>query len=280
LSASLEQYAQAVADGDARRHDEERIAEPGVLWVLDLVEGVPRNQHRHHDGLAGARGHLEGEAVEAWVGGLVRALEEIEQVGLAEALGALRQVDRRLDGFYLTEEQAAVATRPLPVVEQLSGRTRDARVARVPPSAHEAADLVDVVVLAQPVFGPLCAELELRALLLGLRDRNEIGAGASLLDDLVGDAVIVELEVLAGFDERRVDDRVLDDGFAHALPPKCWPDADRRHVPQAAGGMVVSLSDGGDRKERHASLRYLKDVNGVSTRASRRVRPARSSQAA
>jgi hypothetical protein len=74
--------------------------------------------------------------------------------------------------------------------------------------------------------------LQLRALLLGLRHRDEVGAGPALLDDLIGDAVVVELEVLARLDERRVDDRVLDDGFAHEGPPRsALLSRRRRHRP-------------------------------------------------
>ena len=175
-----QQHAQAVADGDARRHDEERVAEAGVLRVLDLVERVPGDEHRHDHRLAAARGHLEGHAVELGVGRLVGLAQPVGQVLLARALrDALGEVDRRLDRLDLAEEEAAVAVAPLPVLEQAARRARDARVVAPAPVADGRAHLVDVVVLAQPVVGPLGAELELLALLLGLRDGDEVGAGAA-----------------------------------------------------------------------------------------------------
>lgn len=60
--------------------------------------------------------------------------------------------------------------------------------------------------------------LQLRALLLGRRCRDEVGARPTLLDDLAGDAVVVGLEVVTGLGEGRVDDRVLDDDVAHPRP--------------------------------------------------------------
>ena len=60
------------------------------------------------------------------------------------------------------------------------------------------------------------SKIELLALLLGLGDGDEVGAEAPRLDDLVGDAVVVELEVARRLLEGRVDDRVLDDDLPHA----------------------------------------------------------------
>ena len=224
-----QQHAQAVADGDARRHDEERIAEPGVLRRLDLVERVPGDEHRHDHGLAAARGHLEGHAIELRVGRFVGLAQLVGQVLLARPRHALCEVDRRLDGLDLAEEEPAVAIAPLPVLQQAARRARDARVVAPAPVAHGGAHLVDVVVLPPPVVGPLGAELELLAFLLGLRHGDEVGAGAARFDDLVGDAVVGELEVLARLEERRVDDRVLDDELTHAAPSTvCRPRAPGR----------------------------------------------------
>ena len=59
-----QQDAQAIADGDAGRDDQEGIGKAVVLRLRELVEGVPCDQHRHHDGLAAAGGHLERDAGE------------------------------------------------------------------------------------------------------------------------------------------------------------------------------------------------------------------------
>ena len=56
---------------------------------------------------------------------------------------------------------------------------------------------------------------ELLALLLRLGDRDEVGAEPAPVDDLVGDAVVVEAEVPGRLVERRVEDRVLDDDVGH-----------------------------------------------------------------
>ena len=103
-----QQHAQAVADGDARRDDEERVAEAGVLRVVDLVERVPGDEHRHDHRLAAAGGHLEGHAVELGVGGLVGLAQLVGQVLLAGLADALGEVDRRLGRLDLAEEEAAV----------------------------------------------------------------------------------------------------------------------------------------------------------------------------
>ena len=55
----------------------------------------------------------------------------------------------------------------------------------------------------------------LRALLLRLGDRDEIGAGPAAVDDFVGDALVGEAEMARRLVERRVDDRVFDDDLAH-----------------------------------------------------------------
>ena len=124
----------------------------------------------------------------------------------------------RLDGLDLAEEEPPVTLGIAPVLQQPARRARNARIVALAPVRDGAAHLVDVVVLAQPIVGPLRAELELLALLLGLRDGDEVGARAARLDDLAGDPVVVELEVAARLGEGRVDHRILDDDFAQSSP--------------------------------------------------------------
>ena len=50
-----QQHAQAVADGDAGRDDQEGVGEAGVLRVGELVERLPGDEHGHDDGLAASR---------------------------------------------------------------------------------------------------------------------------------------------------------------------------------------------------------------------------------
>jgi hypothetical protein len=88
-------------------------------------------------------------------------------------------------------------------------------MAAAPPRADAPAHEVDNAVLFEAVGGPLGFELELRALLPGLRDRYEVGADAPLLDDLIRDALVVEPEVARRFVERRVEDGVLNGRVRH-----------------------------------------------------------------
>src|SRR5262245_21177759 len=95
---------------------------------------------------------------------------------------------------------------------QRAGGRGDARMAALAPQPDAAADVMDVVVLARllPV-----GEGALFGLLAGPRDGDEVAAGRALLDDLVGDAVVGELEVPPRPLEGRVGDRALDDDLAH-----------------------------------------------------------------
>ena len=66
-----QQHAQPVANRDPRRDDQKRVRIPGILRVGQFVQRLPRDEHRHHDRLAAARGHLQGDAVQQRVRGLV-----------------------------------------------------------------------------------------------------------------------------------------------------------------------------------------------------------------
>ena len=52
------EHPKPVADGDSRGDDEERIGEPAVLRVGDLVQSVPGDEHGHDDRLARPGRHL------------------------------------------------------------------------------------------------------------------------------------------------------------------------------------------------------------------------------
>ena len=62
-----QEHPQAVADRDAGSDDEERVREPGVLRIGELIEHVPGDKHGHHDGLARAGGHLHGQTEQAGI---------------------------------------------------------------------------------------------------------------------------------------------------------------------------------------------------------------------
>ena len=54
-----QQHAEPVPDRQARGDDQEPPGEPGVVRAGRLVQRLPGDQHRHHDGLAAAGGHLQ-----------------------------------------------------------------------------------------------------------------------------------------------------------------------------------------------------------------------------
>ena len=80
--------------------------------------------------------------------GLVLGLEPLAPVGVAvRAARDLGQEDRRLGRFALREDDAVLASRVGPVLEQLAGDRRDAGVLTVPaPLLDVAPDLVDQLV--------------------------------------------------------------------------------------------------------------------------------------
>jgi hypothetical protein len=173
---------------------------------------VPGDEHRHDERLARPRRHLERDALEARVLRLVRFAEPVLDPRVAVPRRDLAEVDRGLECFDLAEEEPSLAVGRPPVVEQPARNRRDARVVASAPQGDALADAVDELVRLDPLRDPVSGKRELRALLLRRRDRDEVRADPSRLDDLVRDPVLGEPEVARGLDERRVDDGVLDDG--------------------------------------------------------------------
>jgi hypothetical protein len=214
-----QQHAQAVANGDARGHDEEGVAEAGILRVGQLVERLPGDEHGHNDRLAQADRHLEGDAEEVGVGGGVGFAQLVLDPGVAYLGGDLGEVDGRLQGLHLAEEEPALTLGTGPVVKERLRYLGDADVTTLAPLLHAAAHLVYELVLLQAVLRPLGVEDELLPLLLGRRHGHEVGGDAPPLDDLVGDAVFGELEVARRLRERGVEDRVLYYHLGQSKPP-------------------------------------------------------------
>lgn len=194
------------------RDYEEGVAEAPVLRVRRLVQCVPRDEHRHDDGLAGAGGHLVRHAEQPRVGVLGEGSQLVLDPRVAQVLRCLGQVDRRLKRLDLAEEEATLSLDVCPVLEELAGRRRNTRPSQLSPSADPLPDLVDEPVLLDPVAGPL-VERELTALLLRLRDRHEVRGRPPAVDDLVGGPLVVEPEVPRRRGVRRVEDGVLDDNL-------------------------------------------------------------------
>ena len=148
------QHPQPITDGDAGRHQQEVVGVLGVVAVLAAVEVVVQHQAGHDHGLAGACGHLEGNAGQREFRVLhagLRGAKLVQHVGARVALvGHFIEPDGSLHGLALREEQTlmAGALRVLePVGQQL---TRDAAgdsgVAAAPPSAELVAQKVDQVI--------------------------------------------------------------------------------------------------------------------------------------
>src|SRR2546423_4887790 len=114
------------------------------------VDRVPRDNHSHDRGLAGAGGHLAREAKKAGIGFGVRVFDL-----LAEALGIdFCQPDERLGRFALTEEQLALAVLVAPMQQQALRLWSDAPLARwqLAPLIDMLADFIDEYVCGDAVF--------------------------------------------------------------------------------------------------------------------------------
>jgi hypothetical protein len=215
-----EEHPQPVPNGDPRADDQERVAEPTVLRVGELVQRLPRHEHPHHHRLARAPRHLQRDAEEVRVPArLVRLAQLVDDPGVAVLRRDLGNVDRGLQRLDLTEEELSVPLRVRPVVEEPRGGGRHARVVSAPPDLDLLANAVDELVLLQPILGPLGLERELRGLAAAVRNRHEIaGSAPRTVDDLPCDPAIAELEVARGLPEGGVDHRILDDDVGHGRP--------------------------------------------------------------
>ena len=71
--------AQAVLDRQAGRDDEKAAREVLAARAAHGVDRLPRDEHRHDGGLAGAGGELQREPHQFRIGVLVRAGEMVEQ---------------------------------------------------------------------------------------------------------------------------------------------------------------------------------------------------------
>ena len=140
-----------------------RLAKRASFGVITLLIGLPRDDHRHHDGLARAGGHLQRHARQPVVVQLVLGFEPAPVVGGAVAAGDLGEEDRRLRRLALAEQHRLVAVRRpgSPVGQQLAGVRGDAVPVAGTPPLDLAADVVDQRVL----LAPLARDVEVEGLL-------------------------------------------------------------------------------------------------------------------
>ena len=118
-----QQHAQAVADGDAGRDDEEARRRTGASWGLaSLLSVCQAMSIAMTTVLPRAGRHLEGDAEEA---GVVRRRSPrgaaLLDPGVAVLAGDLGEVDGRLERLDLAEEEPALAVGVGPVLEQARG---------------------------------------------------------------------------------------------------------------------------------------------------------------
>jgi hypothetical protein len=210
------EHPQPVADRDPGGDHEERVGEPAVLRVGDLVQGVPGDQHGHDDRLARSGRHLHRDAVEPRVGRVVGVAEPVLDPGVADLPSGLAQVDERFQGLDLAEEELVLPVGVGPVLQELPRDLGNPLVFPFPPVLDPFPDAVDLVIRLDAVLRPFRVKLELLALLPGCGDRDEVRTRAPGLHDLVGDPLVAEPEVPGRFAVGRVQDRVLDQGIRHA----------------------------------------------------------------
>ena len=216
-----QQHPQPVADGDARRHHQERVCKAPVLAVGQLVQRLPGDQHRHHQRFAAAGRHLERHAVQLRVGFLVGGLQSILYPAITKAPGYLGDVDGRFQSLDLAEKQPPFPFRVFPILQQSLADAGDVKVAALPPFADAGSDLVDGDVFLLAVACPL----RLKGQLLGGavargRDGHEIGTHPPLFHDLVGDALLGKFKMALRFVKRRIEDGVFDGYGWHLISIK------------------------------------------------------------
>ena len=197
-------FLQAVADGQVGNQQQEVPA----IAVLRL----PKDEHAHHEGLAGAGSELEGDPRYAVAVFLVELPERLHESFPLTVVGLL-QVDRGLDGVPLAE--VGLHTLPFglfPVLDQFDGLVGRARIARLAPGLHGFPDPVDPLVRLHLLTGLLLvAQGQLGLAPGGLGNRQVSAAGASARQGR-GDGP--EVDVQAPVPLRRVvwlvEDRRLD----------------------------------------------------------------------
>ena len=92
------EHPQAIADGEARGDHQESACEPPAAGAAHRIDGLPRDEHGHDGGLAGAGRELQREACEAGVRLLVGRGEVVEEAAafVSERVARPRSARSRL----------------------------------------------------------------------------------------------------------------------------------------------------------------------------------------
>ena len=217
------QHPQPFADSDARRDHEEASREAAAAGMPYRIHRLPRDEHSHHGGLAGAGGQLQREAREPRIGAVVGAAQVRENVArfAAKARCHFGEPDHRLCGFHLAEERADAAEGMVPPVLQqpcglrrhppLLGRQPAPSVELSPQGVDVGVEVVALPVAADfgrsPVEHHLCLLPPLSARFGHRRDERR---GPAAADALVGRmSAVVQLPVLARPLVGRVQDGLI-----------------------------------------------------------------------
>lgn len=159
---------------------------------MNLVEGLPGDQHGHDYRLARTCGHLQGRSRQAGVVCLVLGFESLSPVRVALASsGHFCQEDGRFGSLSLTEQDAVLPLGICPVLKELTCDRGDTReVSATAPLCDVAAEIVNEAVL----FASLTSEVKVETLLhrlitaalsfFGDRYRNERLARPSAVTNL------------------------------------------------------------------------------------------------
>jgi hypothetical protein len=101
-----QKHAESIFDGQTGSDHQEAAREQLAAGVSHRVDGLPRDEHRHHGRFACPCGELDRQPRKLWVGVVVGIGKMLnERLAPAVVRCNLGQPDHRLDGFELTEER-------------------------------------------------------------------------------------------------------------------------------------------------------------------------------
>ena len=169
------QHAEAIANRDAGCDEEKIVGEARIAAIFLAVAEMVNDERAHHDGLAGAGGHLEGDAWEI-VGRVavdsLSACEFTERVlSRIRFFGDFVEPDGGFDRLALGKEKMIFASRiEKPIVKQFLGDAGGVGIGVITPELHFAPEKIDEVsaVVASGLFN--CRrQIELWAGLNGYR---------------------------------------------------------------------------------------------------------------
>ncbi len=217
------EHAEAVANRDAGRDDEETARNRLAAGMARCVDRLPGDDHRHDRGFACAGRELEREAQQFRVRLRVRVPDVIPELAKARAhfRRDFREPDRRFDCLDLAEE-GLDALKPVaaPMFQEPSRFRRDEpllRVTQVSPRLDVGPELVDdrggvvlLLVRREVVAGVEGHRHLVRrfATLLGLRNRRDQLGPTPGLNEAVGRLPFsVKLPVPTRVAIRRIQDR-------------------------------------------------------------------------